>query len=334
MATPSFSSEEPSALGVLGFSAQQEELYRVVLRNSGSTLDHLGALTGLPPDELHDHVSRFAGAGVVDVREGVVRARPPAEAIARLVTEEAQRVQRRAEQLEAVRELMPALNAEHLTATAPRGRPVAIEQVEGGDVAQLVRSLAATSTGDLLWLRPDPWRATAGRLLDGWVREMVRSGRRSRAIYPARALEEAPDVIRDRAEAGEHVRILAEVPSRLLVLGATAALVPEEFGQPGDRRLVIRQSGLVGSLTLLFECLWESAMAVPGLGGGRPDGDTSSEQKLLLGQLAAGAKDEQIARVLGLSLRTVRRRVAEVMSDLGADSRFQAGVEAVRRGWI
>ena len=34
-------------------------------------------------------------------------------------------------------------------------------------------------------------------------------------------------------------------------------------------------------------------------------------------QLAAGAKDEQIARTLGLSLRTVRRRVAELMIDLG-----------------
>ena len=45
-------------------------------------------------------------------------------------------------------------------------------------------------------------------------------------------------------------------------------------------------------------------------------------------------KDEQIARELGLSLRTVRRRVAEVLDELGATSRFQAGVEAVRRGWV
>jgi DNA-binding NarL/FixJ family response regulator len=35
-----------------------------------------------------------------------------------------------------------------------------------------------------------------------------------------------------------------------------------------------------------------------------------------------------------MSVRTVRRRVADLMDDLGADSRFQAGVEAVRRGWI
>ena len=51
-------------------------------------------------------------------------------------------------------------------------------------------------------------------------------------------------------------------------------------------------------------------------------------------QLTEGAKDEQIARTLGISLRTVRRRIADLLSELGADSRFQAGVEAVRRGWL
>ena len=94
-----------------------------------------------------------------------------------------------------------------------------------------------------------------------------------------------------------------------------------------------RQHALIGSLTLLFENLWEKAMAVPGMDGQRYDVG-ASDQRLLLGQLAGGAKDEQIARALGLSVRTVRRRVAELLEELGADSRFQAGVEAVRRGWI
>ena len=52
--------------------------------------------------------------------DDVVAARPPDEAIARLVSEEARRLRPRTEQLEAVRGLLPALTAEHLTATAPR----------------------------------------------------------------------------------------------------------------------------------------------------------------------------------------------------------------------
>jgi DNA-binding NarL/FixJ family response regulator len=50
--------------------------------------------------------------------------------------------------------------------------------------------------------------------------------------------------------------------------------------------------------------------------------------------LALGAKDEVIARHLGVSLRTARRRVADLFDELGAATRFQAGVEAGRRGWV
>jgi DNA-binding NarL/FixJ family response regulator len=62
--------------------------------------------------------------------------------------------------------------------------------------------------------------------------------------------------------------------------------------------------------------------------------DASDVGQQLLEMLASGAKDEQIARALGMSLRTVRRRIASLMAELGADSRFQAGIEAVRRGWL
>ena len=54
----------------------------------------------------------------------------------------------------------------------------------------------------------------------------------------------------------------------------------------------------------------------------------------LLALMAAGLKDEVVARQLGLSLRTVRRRIARLMDELGADTRFQAGIEAARRGWL
>ncbi|MFC6678324.1 response regulator transcription factor [Nonomuraea ferruginea] len=49
---------------------------------------------------------------------------------------------------------------------------------------------------------------------------------------------------------------------------------------------------------------------------------------------AQGLSDEAIARHLGVSVRTVRTRFAEAMTELGAQSRFQAGVEAARRGWL
>ncbi|CAN5424435.1 hypothetical protein BH10ACT10_BH10ACT10_10250 [soil metagenome] len=325
--------DDVSTLGVIGFTAAQEGLYRVVLRHSGRTVSELAELVGLTPEVMREQVTFFAGAGVLDLHEDVVIAHPPAEAIARLVAEEGRRLRARAEQLESVRGLLPTLSAEHLTASAPKGKQVTLELLEGGDIAQLVRSLSLASTGDLLWLRPDQWKLAPGLEVDDWVKGLVESGRRSRAIYPARVLEQAPRVIQARAEAGESVRIMAEVPCRLAIMGSSAALITEEFGVATERRLVIRQHSLIGSLTLLFESLWEKALAVPGLDGRRED-EGASDRRLLLGQLAAGSKDEQIARALGLSVRTVRRRVADLLEELGAESRFQAGVEAVRRGWM
>jgi DNA-binding NarL/FixJ family response regulator len=61
---------------------------------------------------------------------------------------------------------------------------------------------------------------------------------------------------------------------------------------------------------------------------------TEEERKRTLELLALGGKDEAVARHLGVSLRTVRRRVADLLEELGATTRFQAGMEAVRRGWI
>jgi hypothetical protein len=333
MASSSLPPDDVSTLGVLGFDAVQEALYRLVLRHSGSNVGELATLAGIGPEKLQEQLTVFAAAALVDVHDGVVLALPPGEAIARLVSQEGRRLRSRSEQLEAVRGLLPTLSAEHLIASAPKGEEITVELVDGGDVAQLVRSLSMASTGDLLWLRRDQWKLEPGLEIDDWVKGLLESGRRSRAIYPARVLEEAPGVIRARAEAGEHVRILADVPCRLAIMGTSAALITEEFGVATDRRLVIRQHSLIGSLTLLFESLWEKAMSVPGLDGQRQD-EGASDRRLLLGQLAGGAKDEQIARALGLSVRTVRRRVAELLDELGAESRFQAGVEAVRRGWM
>jgi DNA-binding NarL/FixJ family response regulator len=50
--------------------------------------------------------------------------------------------------------------------------------------------------------------------------------------------------------------------------------------------------------------------------------------------LTVGASDQVVARQLGVSVRTVERRVRYLTEHLGAATRFQAGVQAVRRGWV
>jgi DNA-binding NarL/FixJ family response regulator len=84
---------------------------------------------------------------------------------------------------------------------------------------------------------------------------------------------------------------------------------------------------LVGAFISLFERVFAQALPVPSDDGG----DTDSELLRLLG---AGLKDEAIARYLGCSLRTVRRRVSALMDRYAVDTRFQLGAAVGARGLV
>lgn len=289
---------------------------------------------GIDRAALRERLDRLRALGLVRGKSGAVVSNPPERALGRLIDLETEAHQEAVGALESVRALLPELAAEHAGLAVARGVQAGVELVDGGDVVALLRSLAAASTGEVLWLRPDMWQHPYGAGLNSLVADLVGAGRRSRAIYPARVLEEAPEVLRARAQMGEQVRVLATVPSRLAILGGFAALLPERWGVHDQRRVIVRQESMVSAATLLFECLWDRAVAVPGMTGQGKAAGLISARRLVLDQLVSGAKDEEIARALGLSLRTVRRRIAEILEELGAGSRFEAGVEAVRRGIV
>ena len=50
--------------------------------------------------------------------------------------------------------------------------------------------------------------------------------------------------------------------------------------------------------------------------------------------LLAGLTDQAIGNQLGLSLRTVQRRVSQLMERARVATRLQLGHEAGRRGWL
>ncbi|MFB9905587.1 helix-turn-helix transcriptional regulator [Allokutzneria oryzae] len=102
-------------------------------------------------------------------------------------------------------------------------------------------------------------------------------------------------------------------------------------GRDGVVALVIRPSSLLTALSNVFETLWKVAVPASAAGPG-PVVDDRERQVLTL--MASGATDDAIARRLGLSRRTVVRRMAELLRRLGATTRFQAGVQAARRGWL
>lgn len=323
-----------SVLSSLGLDRTAEHLYFRLVPVSGHTFVGVARLLQTRPDQLVRDLAPLAERGLVVLADDRLVVPPLAEAVSELVLIESRRAATSAEKL---RELAGAVP--HLVAAATRPdesdlteiRPLDGELSSGGDPLELLHLMMRTSRGDMLWLRPDAWAMPRESRVSEVLGEAMASGRRSRAIYPARALRDAPEALATRAHLGERVRVISEVPTRMFIFGDAHAVLPEPLGFTDEPRVHVRQRSIVAALTLWFELLWSRAAPVPELesGTGRTDG-----RQFLLEQLMAGATDEAIARKLGISLRTVRRRVAELMSDLGVDTRFQAGVEAVRRGWI
>lgn len=323
-----------SLITALGYNVTQERLYQRLLTQSGREWVEVPAALMRDADELRKEMEPYVASGIVSFDDGRMQVASPSEVLVQMLQETADEGDRAMARMRAIADAMPFLSA-----TGVRPRPGDVHDIapldgelsSGGDVPALLRALLLQSKGDLMQLRPDQWRhptTSAGHELVG---TLISSGRRMRSIHPVQALRDAPEVLHARATAGEEVRLLPEVPTRMLLIGHTHAVLPEPLGFVDEPRSLIRQRGIVDALVLWFEELWDRALPLPAEGAST---DGTDVRRFLLQELAGGAQDEQIARRLGISLRTVRRRVAELLVELGADSRFQAGVEAARRGWL
>jgi DNA-binding NarL/FixJ family response regulator len=151
-------------------------------------------------------------------------------------------------------------------------------------------------------------------------------------VGPLAALEQL-------AAVGEQMRVLRGVPLKMVIADDdTALVIVRTVDETWRGSMLVRRSPLLDSLILLFETLWRLAVPLPRpgevLGGAEPHEGLSPRDHKVLMLLAGGATDETIARQLGLSTRTVERRVRAMLDQLGAETRFQAGVQAGRRGWL
>jgi hypothetical protein len=102
--------------------------------------------------------------------------------------------------------------------------------------------------------------------------------------------------------------------------------------------LVIRASTLVQPLATLFDSVWASS--VPVVLGARGDvaeagsPGPDAHDIAVLGLMLTGLTDEAIGRQLGMSGRTVQRRLRALMALTGSTSRMPLGWEASERGWV
>lgn len=185
---------------------------------------------------------------------------------------------------------------------------------------------------------------TAGPLptLRAADRDNLRRGVRYRVLVPveARIITEAARRLGTFAAHGAEIRTAAAVPMAAFVVDGTLALLPRD--QCGDRQgelTVLRLPSVARVVAELFERLWPSGTPFSAATPRTPEpscaGSGPTRRELdLLALLVDGYTDESAAARLGISERTVRRTVSDLMHRLGARSRFEAGAKTADRGWL
>lgn len=153
-----------------------------------------------------------------------------------------------------------------------------------------------------------------------------------RGIY-AQSLLNCPaslDAVLQRQRAGEEVRIAPELPvsmtlgDDLLGVAAYPTSHKENF-----HSIIARPSGLLDLMGNTFEIFWRQALPL-----GRPSDDLDEQDREVLSYLICGITDAAIANRIGISTRTVTRRVTRLQEQLGVTTRFQLGLRARERGWV
>jgi hypothetical protein len=155
--------------------------------------------------------------------------------------------------------------------------------------------------------------------------DLLAEGRfRQRTIYPMDIMDTEPGRawVRSFAEAGEEQRLSLVPPSEFAIFDEHTLVAVGEWGNPASEYVMVRDPMVIAAFIQLFDRAFERALPMV-----REHGtDADDDDQRLLKLLGLGLKDESIARYLGCSLRTVRRRVAALMAAHNVQTRFQLGL--------
>ncbi|MFF8292643.1 LuxR family transcriptional regulator [Streptomyces sp. NPDC016309] len=266
----------------------------------------MGLLRGDPAGELRAVSPDEAVAGVVSPLERDIRAR-------RAVAEETRA---------AIMSFLPVFETNRLS----RERESGLEVLE--DLAQVraaIADLTARTHSEILTGQPGGGR-DEDILQEAAPRDQAALARgvKMRVLYQhtARFSPGTAAYVDRMSGLGAQVRTLDDHFSRLLVFDGETAVI----SLPGNPlgAVVVRDPHMVAFITETYERLWLAAEPY-GVAFGARGEVTDNVRQAIVRLLMEGMTDASIALRLGMSVRTCRRHVADIMVDLGAQSRFQAG---------
>jgi hypothetical protein len=153
---------------------------------------------------------------------------------------------------------------------------------------------------------------------------------RFRCIYDAAGLEVPGQyrLIGEMRAAGEESRVARSLPMKMVMGDARIALVPLETSpEVIEVAAVVHPSALLESLKTSFELLWQRSTQLGDVSREAAVRDRFAEPDLqVLDLLTAGLTDKAVARQLGVTERTVQRRMQRIMSEYGVRTRLQLGL--------
>ena len=315
---------------------REEQAYRLLVGLAAARAGDLAEVAKLPQQEADEVLQRLQAKGLVTVQpadDPVFRPLPPDVAFGTTLL-------RRQESLEAARKTVAALSEEFRASASRRDAHHLVEVIVGATtLRERLRDLQNAAREEILWFcRANPLAMQGADNTEEYG--ALSRGVRYRAIYE-RALIETPgelDSIAEGVSWGEEARVLPTLPVRLAIVDRSTAICPlvrddESIGEPSAA--IINRGQLLDALLALFESYWELATPVRL----QPDDDQPVEglddsERLLLSLLVAGVPDKSIATQLGISRRTVQRRLDRLMALAGVDTRTGLAFQAAKRDWL
>jgi DNA-binding CsgD family transcriptional regulator len=305
------------ALHALGLSTQAEELLLHLLKHPDAQADQT-------------HVDELIELGLVERIDGAFVVRPPRLAMDALAEHHTQQAALARESADVLTELWKSAagRQDYLEILPTYAASQAVLNSVQPDAQDHVRAM---TMGNLA--------ARELTIVDGMFDALDR-GVRYEVIYGAHVLQDANalHMVQACIDAGEQARVFPYVPLNITIVDDRWALVgarAEEKRGPEFVALVVHQSPLLGGLARIFEALWRIAVPITNTTElNDVTAGPSLDTKRLLTYLSAGLTDESIAREFGVSERTIARRIGRLQEALGAQTRFQLGVQASRQGWL
>ncbi|MFI8105502.1 LuxR C-terminal-related transcriptional regulator [Streptomyces sp. NPDC086023] len=319
------------------------EVFRQLIAAPGRPLAALRAELLLSEAELAAALAGLTQCGLVHRHAVTGEPLPvtPEAALARLFEQEQQYNAERMARLQQLQTTLAAIDA-RLTSAPGLAEPAlgsGSELIVGeAEIGASLESATARARKEILSMHPGRPRSPA-QLADGMRRnhELLDRGVGMRTLQLDAMLRVPHGRAHLRAleESGAEVRIAPVLPFRLIVVDGIQAYAAAP--SPDDRQAAVLMTDprVVEVLCRVFEHFWVHGAKLPDNEPPAPADDPLTErERALLRMLFQGMKDDAVSRSLGVSPRTLRRLLTDVMAKLDADSRFQAGARAMARGWL